>query len=86
MVELGQDLSFIAITCGIWAAPPAQPEELWMFVVDLGQDLSLLQSPVEFGQRLRRNLKIVGVCGQIRMRLVINCVCMWNLGSASGVT
>ncbi len=39
-----------------------------------------------FGQRLRRNLTNRDVCGQIRMRLVINIIRLWDLGSASGVT
>ena len=88
-----------------------------MFVVELGQDLSLICLPVEFGQRLRHNLTNCGclwsnwdetchylhlpvgfgqrlqrnltnrvVRGQIGMRLVINCICLWDLGSASDVT
>ncbi len=42
MDELGQDLSLFGFGCEIRAAPPAQPEELWMFVVKLEQDLSLI--------------------------------------------
>ena len=41
MVELGGDLSLISFVYGIWAAHPA-PDDLWMFVVKLGQDLSLI--------------------------------------------
>jgi hypothetical protein len=51
-------------------------------VTDLRLDSSFTaswgHSPVEFGQRLRRNLKIVDVRGQIWMRHVINCVRLWN--------
>jgi len=39
---LRQYLSIIVFTCRIWAAPPAYSDELWMFVVKLGQDLSLI--------------------------------------------
>ncbi len=42
VVKLGWDFSLISFACGIWAAPPAKPEELWMFVVELGWDLSLI--------------------------------------------
>ena len=35
-------MSLIAFACGIWAAPPALPEESWMLMVKLGQDLSLI--------------------------------------------
>ena len=41
---------------------------------------------MEFGQRLRRNLKNRGCCGQTGTILVFNCFCLWKLGSASSVT
>jgi hypothetical protein len=58
------DLSIIASASWMWAAPLAWPEELWIFVVKLGQDLSLYHLPMECGQPLRHNLT--------------NCGCSWS--------
>jgi hypothetical protein len=44
--------------------------------------------PVEFGQRLRHNLKNRGWLwlNCERLVIVIDCIHLWNLGSASTVT
>jgi hypothetical protein len=85
VVKFGQDLPLIVFTYGIWAALPVYPEESWMFVVKLGRDLSLIAFTCGIWAATSAYPEESWMF-VVETRLAINCVQMWNLGSASGVT